>query len=128
MTTIANRKFSELRQLEFQSVGTSEVNTMLLQPLLDKSSTWVAEITDLQVDLSDELAFPANKRLFTIFQKPLPGAGREIHFEMEFELYVAMLSGHTETLAQLSATMSVMDTALKDALVILELGFTSHLV
>ena len=70
MTTIANRKFSEMRQLEFQSLGTSEVNTMLLQPLLDKSSTWVAEITDLQVDLSEELAFPENKRLFSIIQIP----------------------------------------------------------
>ena len=71
MTTIANRKFSEMVQLEFQNSGSSSVSAMLLQPLLDKASTFICELTDLQVSLNEELAFPEDMWLFSIVRKPV---------------------------------------------------------
>ena len=43
---------------------------MLLQPLLDKSSTWLCEVTNFECDMSEELAFPENEHLFTIVRRP----------------------------------------------------------
>ena len=71
MTTIANKKFSEMVQLEFQNTGSGAVSAMLLQPLLEKSSTFVCELTDLQCTLNQELVFPENKWLFSIVRKPV---------------------------------------------------------
>ena len=71
MTTIANQKFSEMVQLEFQNSGSSGVSAMLLQPLLEKTSTYVCELTDLQCSLNEELAFPENRWLMTIVRKPV---------------------------------------------------------
>ena len=45
------------------------MNTMLIQPLLEKASTWVVEVTDLQCNLGDELAFPEGEWLFSIVRR-----------------------------------------------------------
>ena len=71
MTTIANKKFSEMVQLEFQNYGSAAVSAMLLQPLLEKTSTFVCEVTDLQCTINQELVFPEDKWLFSIVRKPV---------------------------------------------------------
>ena len=71
MTTIANKKFSEMVQLEFQNYGSGAVSAMLLQPLLEKASTFVCEVTDLQCTINQELVFPEGKWLFSIVRKPV---------------------------------------------------------
>ena len=70
MTTVANRKFAEMKQLEFQQTGSASTTAMLLQPLLDKSSTWLCEVVNFECDMSEELAFPENEHLFTILRRP----------------------------------------------------------
>ena len=81
MATVANRKFSEMRQIEFQQNGSASISAMLLQPLLEKSSTWVCEVTDLQCNLGEELAFPENEHLFTIVERPQL-TGYETHLSL----------------------------------------------
>ena len=68
--SVANRKFTDMKQIEFQQSGSSRVEAMLTQPLLDKASTYMCEITDLQATVGEELAFPENQWLFSIIQKP----------------------------------------------------------
>ena len=68
--SVANRKFTDMKQIEFQQSGSSRVETMLTQPLLEKASTYMCEITDLQATIGEELAFPENQWLFSIIRKP----------------------------------------------------------
>ena len=44
MSSIANRKYTDMRQIEFQQNGSSRVTAMLTQPLLENSSTYMCEI------------------------------------------------------------------------------------
>ena len=95
MTTVANRKYAEMKQLEFQQSGSSSVTAMLNQPLLEKSSTWLCEVTNFEVDMGEELAFPEGETLFTIVRRPtLPAAlplpappyntaTHEVHIDMD---------------------------------------------
>ena len=70
MSSIANRKYTDMRQIEFQQSGSSRVNAMLVQPLLEKSSTYMCEVTDLQCSVGEELAFPEDQWLFSIVTRP----------------------------------------------------------
>ena len=68
--SIANRKFTDMKQIEFQQSGSGRVEAMLTQPLLDKASTYMCEVTDLQATIGEELAFPENQWMFSIIRKP----------------------------------------------------------
>ena len=59
------------------------MNTMLIQPLLEKASTWVVEVTDLQCNLGDELAFPEKEWLFSIVRRGTIGQVSESHIKVE---------------------------------------------
>ena len=92
MTTVANRKFAEMKQIEFQQTASSSVNTMLNQPLLEKASTWICEVTDFECTLGEEPAFPENEWMFTIVKRPLLSTDAnatynttnlEVHFDVE---------------------------------------------
>ena len=71
MSSIANRKYTDMRQIEFQQSGSGQVSAMLVQPLLEKSSTYMCEITDLQCSVGEELAFPENQWLLSVFKRPV---------------------------------------------------------
>ena len=71
MSSIANRKFTDMKQIEFQQQGSSEISTMLTQPLLENSSTYMCEVTDLQCTIGRELVFPKNEWLFSIVRRPI---------------------------------------------------------
>ena len=69
--SVANRKFTDMKQIEFQQSGSSRVEAMLTQPLLEKASTYMCEVTDLQATIGEELAFPENQWLFSVIKKPV---------------------------------------------------------
>ena len=71
MSSVANRKFTDMKQIEFQQSGSSEINAMLTQPLLENSSTYMCEVTDLQCTIGRELAFPRNEWLFSVIRRPI---------------------------------------------------------
>ena len=73
MSSVANRKYTDMKQIEFQQTGSSRMEAMLLQPLLEKSSTYMCEITDLQLTIGEELAFPEEQWLFSIVRRPHSG-------------------------------------------------------
>ena len=73
MSSIANRKFTDMKQIEFQQNGSGEISAMLTQPLLENSSTYMCEVTDLQCTIGRELAFPKDQWLFTITSRPHSG-------------------------------------------------------
>ena len=75
MSSVANRKFTDMKQIEFQQSGSSDINAMLTQPLLEESSTYMCEVTDLQCTIGRELAFPENAWLFTIYRIPIDPNG-----------------------------------------------------
>ena len=99
--SIANRKFTDMKQIEFQQSGSSRVEVMLTQPLLEKASTYMCEVTDLQATIGEELAFPENQWMFSIIQKPLipPGTDLEFFFSPHaLENYMLQLhNGNLET-------------------------------
>ena len=70
MSSIANRKYTDMRQIEFQQNGSSRVTAMLTQPLLENSSTYMCEVTDFECSIGEELAFPENQWLFSIIRWP----------------------------------------------------------
>ena len=71
MSSIANRKFTDMKQIEFQQNGSAEISAMLTQPLLENSSTYMCEVTDLQCTVGRELAFPEDQWLFSIIRRPI---------------------------------------------------------
>ena len=83
--SVANHKFTDMKQIEFQQSGSSEVNAMLTQPLLEKPSTYTVEVTDLQCTLGEEPFFPTDEWLFTLFRLPvgLDQANYQMHMDME---------------------------------------------
>ena len=98
--SVANRKFTDMKQIEFQQSGSSRVEAMLTQPLLDKASTYMCEITDLQATVGEELAFPENQWLFSIIRKPNIQPGDDFAFYMRqdnLNKYVTQLSRGTST-------------------------------
>ena len=70
MSSVANRKYTDMRQIEFQQNGSSRVTAMLTQPLLEKSSTYMCEVTDFECSIGEELAFPEDQWLFSIVARP----------------------------------------------------------
>ena len=70
MSSVANRKYTDMRQIEFQQNGSSRVTAMLTQPLLENSSTYMCEITDFECSMGEELAFPEDQWLFSIVARP----------------------------------------------------------
>ena len=77
MSSIANRKFTDMRQIEFQQNGSSRITAMLTQPLLENSSTYMCEVTDLQCTIGSELAFPHSQWLCTV--------ARRVKGELDFD-------------------------------------------
>ena len=90
MSSIANRKFTDMRQIEFQQNGSSRVTAMLTQPLLENSSTYMCEITDLQCTMGHELAFPHGAWMFSIMRRPrgIPQAAMALLNQRELEKFV----------------------------------------
>ena len=90
MSSIANRKFTDMRQIEFQQNGSSRVTAMLTQPLLENSSTYMCEITDLQCTMGHELAFPHDAWMFSVMRRPrdLPPGEVALLNEKELENFV----------------------------------------
>ena len=70
MSSVANRKYTDMRQIEFQQNGSSRVTAMLTQPLLENSSTYMCEVTDFECSMGEELAFPEDQWLFSIVARP----------------------------------------------------------
>ena len=88
--SVANHKFTDMKQIEFQQSGSSEVNAMLTQPLLEKPSTYTCEVTNLQCTIGEEPFFPTGEWLFTIFRLPvglkqpsLPSPPFETHIDSD---------------------------------------------
>ena len=92
--SVANRKFTDMKQIEFQQSGSSRVEAMLTQPLLEKASTYMCEITDLQATIGEELAFPENQWMFSIIRKPLYPAANMVFFlsRQELDNYMSQMT------------------------------------
>ena len=94
MSSIANRKFTDMKQIEFQQNGSGEISAMLTQPLLENSSTYMCEVTDLQCTIGRELAFPEDQWLFSIVRRPLSGTHTAFLNTQKFKEFVrSMESG-----------------------------------
>ena len=67
--SIVNEKGSDLVQLEFQSLGSSSMSTMLIQPLLEHASQYNCHLVNLHTALGDS-AIPGGQRLFKVVVSP----------------------------------------------------------
>ena len=73
MATVANVKKVDMTQLEFQNLGSSAVQCVLQQPLLENSSTYTCELTSLQLSLDGESLLPVGEEFLTIGYRPING-------------------------------------------------------
>ena len=114
--SVANHKFTDMKQIEFQQSGSSEVNAMLTQPLLEKPSTYTVEVTDLQCTIGEEPFFPIDEWLFTLFRlpvgmDPVTPTNYEVHLdagaliqlvEKGFDIYDSDIFGSVDNLGNFS--------------------------
>ena len=73
MATVANVKNVDMTQLEFQNLGSSRVQAVLQQPLLQNSSTYTCELTSVQLSLDGEALLPVGEEFFTVGFRPING-------------------------------------------------------
>ena len=73
MATISNVKNVDMQQLEFQNLGSAQVQSVLQQPLLKNASTYTSELVSMQISLDGVSLVPEGEEFISIGMRPLAG-------------------------------------------------------
>ena len=73
MATISNVKNVDMQQLEFQNLGSSAVQTVLQQPLLQNASTYTSELVSMELSLDNLSLVPEGEEFLTVGLRGIGG-------------------------------------------------------
>ena len=73
MATISNVKNVDMQQLEFQNLGSSAVQTVLQQPLLQNASTYTSELVSMELSLDNLPLVPEGEEFLTVGLRGIGG-------------------------------------------------------